>query len=256
VQSGQADEARRTLEPLLSDGPHWRQLWLELAAADIQRADTAVDWVKKVAPQMAAGDPREQTALATAWYQIAVRTHDADANAQAAKILDPIVERPTAPGAAVLLRAAVAERDGDFKTAEAFYRRGIALLPNQPESLNNLAYLIYLRGGDLAEARKLATRAVGVSPDAANFLDTLARIQARQGDRDAAVATFRKAIKLDPDNLEALVGLATTLCDAGQRDAAMTLLPQIDTAAKARPTLTPQLRREVDNLHNVAKASL
>ena len=256
VRSGRAAEAKATLQPLLPKSAKWRQVWLQLAGGEVKDADAAIAWVKQVAPLTVASDPLEQTALAGAWYEISVRTHDMDANAEARKVLEPIVKQPTAPGAAVMLRAGIAERDGDFAAAEALYRRGIKLLPDQPEALNNLAYLVFLRGGDLAEAKGYAARAVELEPATANFYDTLARIQAKQGNRDAALDTFRRAVQLDPNNLEALVGLATTLCDAGKRDSAMALLPQIDTVARTRASIPAQLRREMDNLRSAVKASL
>src|SRR5207249_2982140 len=105
-------------------------------------------------------------------------------------------------------------------TAEASYRRGLVLQPDQPEALNNLAYLVLLRGGDVNEAQKLASRAVQLSPQSASFYDTLARVQLKQGQREAALATFEQALKLEPDNVDALIGMANALCDAGKRTSA------------------------------------
>jgi tetratricopeptide (TPR) repeat protein len=256
VLAGRDAEAKKALEPLLPQEARWRTIWLQLAADDVKDADTAIAWVKEVAPHVPASDPGEQTALATAWYQISVRTRDRDANEEAARVLDPVVKQSNAPGGAVLLRAAVAERDGDFKTAEELYRRGLKLLPDQPESLNNLAYLILLRGGDLNEAKGLADKAVQIAPQTAGFYDTLGRILAKQGDRDAAIANFHTALRVDPNNLEALIGLASTLCDAGKRESAMSLMPQIDTAVRSRPGMSAALRKELDAVRSAVKASL
>ena len=87
-------------------------------------------------------------------------------------------------------------------------------MPDQPECLNNLAYILLLRdgGADVQEAQKLIDRAIELSPGTASFYDTLARVQLRLGQRETAIATFEKALKLEPNNLDALIGLATTLC--------------------------------------------
>jgi Flp pilus assembly protein TadD len=116
--------------------------------------------------------------------------------------------------------------------------------------------MILLSNGDLNEAKSFATRAVELSPSSASYLDTLARIQARQGDRDGAIATFQKALNLQPDSLEAMIGLASTLVDAGQRESAATLLSQINTLVKGRQRLSPQLQRELDLLRATVKVSL
>jgi len=52
-----------------------------------------------------------------------------------------------------LLRGAVADRSEDFRTAEDCYRRGLVQNPDQPDALNNLAYLILLRLGGGARRR-------------------------------------------------------------------------------------------------------
>jgi Flp pilus assembly protein TadD len=195
-------------------------------------------------------------ALAGAWYALAV-THRTDgAIDNAATALDTIVRKDDAPAEAVLLRGLVADRLGDSRAAEDFYRRGLRLNPDAPEAMNNLAYLILLRGGDLEEAHALASRAIALSPATAGFHDTLGRILAKQGKPEAAIEQFNTALRLDPDNLEALVGLATTLIDSGKRDVAANLLTQIDALLKSRPSMSPQLRKEVEALRATMKASL
>jgi tetratricopeptide (TPR) repeat protein len=254
--AGRESDARAALEPLLLKQSSARIMWLQLASSDLHEHEIAVRWINVVAPLVKESATTERIALANAWYSVATRWRDEQALQSAAAILDPIAQQQSPAPEAVLLRAAVAHRAGDYKTAEAEYRRGLQLLPNHPEALNNLAYLILLRGGDLNEAKAMAGKAVELVPDHSSFFDTLARIQLRQGDRDAAVASFQKALRLEPNNLEALIGLATAYTGAGNRDAAAGLMPQIDALMKAKPSISPPLRQELDALRATIKASL
>jgi tetratricopeptide (TPR) repeat protein len=263
TQLGKEADAKAFLQPLMSrpeDGKLWRAVWMELAGSDIRNVVTAADWLRQIQPPIASGpDAGEKIDLARAWYTLAGRNRaalDEGALDEATKLLDPIVREPSAPVTAVLLRGAVADRGGDVKTAEDCYRRGLVASPDQPDALNNLAYLVLLRGGDLEEALKLITRAVELAPGTSNFYDTLARVQVKRGDRAAAISSFERALKLEPNNLEALIGMATTLCDTGKRDAAVGLLAQIDTIMKNKPAMSPQTRKELDALRATMKASL
>jgi tetratricopeptide (TPR) repeat protein len=254
--SGNEDAAKALLSPLLKQERFARSIWITVAASDIRKGDTAAAWLREVAPLVPVEALDQTTELATGWYLLATRTRHEGALEQAATLLDAIVQKPDAPIGAVLLRGSVADRAGDLKSAEEFYRRGLVLQPDQPEALNNLAYLVLLRGGDVNEAQTLASRAVQLSPQSASFYDTLARVQIKLGQGQAALATFEQALKLDPNNLDALIGMATALCDAGKRGSAAGLLAQIDTLVKDKSSLSPQLRRELEALRSTIKASL
>jgi tetratricopeptide (TPR) repeat protein len=259
AQSGRERDARQILEPTIARERASRAIWLGLAANDIKDPNVAEQWIRQVAPMIPADAAPEQTALGSAWYHLSVRARDGRgdaATAEAIKVLDPVLARSDAPVDAVLLRAALADRAGDQKLSEELYRRGLKIRPDQPEALNNLAYLIVLRDGDVNEAKQLSQRAVKLAPSNASFYDTLGRVQNKAGDRDAAIASFKKAIDLEPNNVEALIGLATVFTDAGKRDAAAALLPQIDTLLKARPMISAPVRRELDALRAEMKASL
>ncbi|EPR43711.1 Tetratricopeptide TPR_2 repeat-containing protein [Desulfovibrio sp. X2] len=68
-----------------------------------------------------------------------------------------------------------------WQLARENYEKAIERLPDDPEPRNNLAWLIYTRQGDLAEAEALAKKAVELSrtpEERAQFEDTLNRIEA------------------------------------------------------------------------------
>lgn len=67
----------------------------------------------------------------------------------------------------------------EFGKAESAYRQAIKKTQS-PEAYNNLAWLYYSQGTNLAEAEALATKAVELSPDSDTFKDTLERITKSQ----------------------------------------------------------------------------
>lgn len=69
-------------------------------------------------------------------------------------------------------------RNNDFEKAEAWYRKAIESDPGNAPALNNLAWLLYIKGEHLDEAESLALRALSLDPaepDAYN--DTLMKIR-------------------------------------------------------------------------------
>jgi hypothetical protein len=91
----------------------------------------------------------------------------------------------------------VRSQQGQDAAAEQAYRRALALAPEDPDALNNLAWLLLRRGSDLEEAEQLAlAAATSRGPDRAQVLDTLAHIQGARGRCDQADATFEEALGL------------------------------------------------------------
>lgn len=73
----------------------------------------------------------------------------------------------------------------EYDLAGKRYRQAIAG-SGDPRAYNNLAWLHYTLDADLKEAQELAETAVGLSPDSAEFRDTLDKIRKRRGqDRKA-----------------------------------------------------------------------
>jgi len=70
---------------------------------------------------------------------------------------------------------------GKLNDAEDEYRGALKQLPDNAEVLNNLAWLLYTRKRNLAEAEALAARAVSLEPKRGAFVDTLKAIRALRG---------------------------------------------------------------------------
>ena len=81
-----------------------------------------------------------------------------------------------------LQRARALERMEKFAEAEAAYREGLKVGPNDPRLANNLAYLLANRRLRLDEALSLAKQAVARDPKRATYHDTLGVVLQLRGD--------------------------------------------------------------------------
>ena len=67
----------------------------------------------------------------------------------------------------------------DFKNAEKNFKKAIKKTED-PEAYNNLAWLYYTMNKNLEKAEKLARKAVELSPQSQDFVDTLNKIIERR----------------------------------------------------------------------------
>lgn len=99
---------------------------------------------------------------------------------------------------------------GDFKVelkaeAEAieYYSKALALIPDDPELLNNLAWMLVTAASadlhDPLKALSLALSAAARKPDS-HILDTLAEVYWANGMTEKAAAAEKQALALDPEN--------------------------------------------------------
>jgi Tfp pilus assembly protein PilF len=254
--AGDATSAQKLAAPLLPKSRAWRAVWLDLASAKLKDPAIASRWIHQVESLVPAEDDgSEHFAVANAWYTLGIRLRVPEAFVSAEKALDSVIAAAHPAPEALVLRAAIAERRGDDVAAEAFYRKALAGNPRLPDALNNLAYLILLRKGDLGEARMLIDQAIKLSSRVASFYDTRARIQARSGEAAAALSSFRHALDLEPNNLEALIGMAAMLNTTGKRADAAALLAQIDNLLKTDPPLSDSVRQELQDVRSSLRAS-
>ncbi|MGB7159706.1 MAG: hypothetical protein WBD40_16685, partial [Tepidisphaeraceae bacterium] len=96
---------------------------------------------------------------------------------------------------------------GEAETSKSFFDMVYARLrakvdadPNDPEALNNLAWLLSRTGERLPEALELATKAVKIAPDTAAFLDTAADANFRNGNADEAIRLETRALLQRPND--------------------------------------------------------
>ena len=115
---------------------------------------------------------------------------------------------------------------------EAANERGVT----NPDALNNLAYLIYQRGGDLERAASLARQAVDVSEHVRpskrrEFYDTLGQILLKLNQPRDARQAFEDAIALDATAAHLHLGRARALAALGEDSAARVALDEAERRA-------------------------
>ncbi len=84
------------------------------------------------------------------------------------------------------------------------YERILIFDPGNIVMMNNLAYLLALRGEELLRARDLAIKAVAAEPSNAGYLDTLGWVLFRMGEYEKALESLEKAVALDSREVEIL----------------------------------------------------
>ncbi len=168
-----------------------------------------------------------------------------------------------------LLRAAITMRSP--QRVESVARRILDIDEESNNALNSLAWAILMRGGDLEEAERAVTRALGRSPDAAASLAVAEAVADRRQDleaaarhrdrlatltaRDWAVAHFaaetfvsmnradraaeivREYIKAHPDDPSAHRYLAVALMQDGDFVGGQKVVKEVLEAGMARPAL-------------------
>ena len=86
-----------------------------------------------------------------------------------------------------------------FETLFSRYEADCKQFPNSAFLHNNLAWLAARCGRRIDAALEHATIAVKLSPQSSSYLDTLAEVYFRQGDRESAIEYSRRAVQLTPD---------------------------------------------------------
>jgi tetratricopeptide (TPR) repeat protein len=110
--------------------------------------------------------------------------------------------------AAFSLRGNVHYDKSNWDKAIADYSDTIRLDPQNGEAFNNRAWTYY-RAGRQAEALEDANNAVRLLAKEAYVWDTRGHVNAKLGNRDAAIKDFRAALAIDPANNASKDGLAS-----------------------------------------------
>jgi putative PEP-CTERM system TPR-repeat lipoprotein len=113
----------------------------------------------------------------------------------------------------------------DYAGAEARYRQVLALSPDQPLALNNVAWLMVQQGKPGAVA--YAEKAQKLLPEQASVMDTLASALAADNQLPLAIEWQRKAVLKAPNNPGYQLGLAKLLIKSGDKTAARGQLEQL-----------------------------
>lgn len=113
-------------------------------------------------------------------------------------------------------RAMMAEKLNKFDIFEADLKRVIALKPDHAHAHNALGYTLAEQGKRLDEAQQWIEKAIALAPNDAFIQDSLGWVQFRKGNREAALATLKKAYAARPDP-EIAAHLGEVMHSLGQR---------------------------------------
>ena len=126
-----------------------------------------------------------------------------------------------------LLEDAVREhRAGRIELAADGYREVLARERDQVDALHLLGVAERERG-DLAQARDLLERAVGLRPGFAAALGNLGMVRAEQGALDEAIGLYERALALDASLAETRLNLANALLARGEPARAERVLAEL-----------------------------
>ncbi len=115
----------------------------------------------------------------------------------------------------------------DLALASSIYKQVLTDQSNDYVALNNYAWIL-LNAGDAQQALKFANRALVVSPNQPDALDTLGSIQFKLGDNAAAISAFEASLKARPNHPEVLLNLAEALLKNGDKASARAKLAQVN----------------------------
>jgi tetratricopeptide (TPR) repeat protein len=95
-------------------------------------------------------------------------------------------------------RGAMYERMKNIPAAEAEFRKVLAVMPNNPATLNYLGYMLADRSLRLPEALAMIQKAVDSEPNNGAYLDSLGWVYFRMGRLPEAEDNMRRAVELTP----------------------------------------------------------
>ncbi len=217
------------------------------AAQELQRAgrlaeaDRAWQELLKLIP----GHPGGLANHAMVLWQLG-RHADAEEAATEALRRDPAMVQAQA------IAAACAEARGADGIAIQRYQRALELKPDLATALHALSNL-YLRNGDIAEAREAAERMAAAAPLSAQAWDTLGAIRLAQDDLIGAEQALSEALRLDPDFASARANLGTVMAERRDwakalqhADAALAIDDRLKEAHNNRANALSSLGREAE----------
>ena len=121
-------------------------------------------------------------------------------------------------------RGRLLARLGRRRPAIAAYEAALVRAPQDPRVLRALGYL-YGEEGDFRTAEDYLTKAIALAPDAVSWFN-LGYLRERRGRIEEAIEAFREAVRLDPQLDRAWYGLGLSEARLGRHAAAVAALEQ------------------------------
>lgn len=131
-----------------------------------------------------------------------------------------------------------------FNDAISWYKRAIALSPNDSSLYYNLGRIFILETLDVEKGLEATLNAVSINPyyeDAWILLSTLEGLPEKLISLDDAISWLEKAISINPENYVALFNLALNLQKKGDIEKAKSALVKLLTSSGNTPRLSPEI---------------
>ena len=132
---------------------------------------------------------------------------------------------------------------GDFKNAETYLRKTLAMQPAHANALNGLGYLYAQHGRNLDEAEALIKRALEKSPTNGAYLDSLGWVFYKQGKFAEAVIALERANQQLPNNVEILMHLGDAYNKTGEPEKARSVWQQAQTLEPDNSDIKERLKQ-------------
>ncbi|MFQ5806010.1 MAG: tetratricopeptide repeat protein [Phycisphaerae bacterium] len=168
-----------------------------------------------------AADPNAQLALRSTLARYLASAEDPAQRAEGLKMTDAVLAAAPKGGLlhleTLLVRAIALEREGQREQVAQLYEECLRLAPDNPQALNNLAYLLADKLDRAGEALPYAQRLQDLAPDNPNILDTVGWVYFKNGNIEQAEAVFLEALRIDPGNVPARYHLGRVYADSGEK---------------------------------------
>lgn len=150
---------------------------------------------------------------------------DADRMPEAERFASGWMAEHPKDGGFVFARGDVAIGKNRLAEAEAYYRKVLELLPDNPMAHNNIAWLMLKQGK--AGALPHAEKATSLMPDQPPLLDTLALVLLAEGQTAKALEVQKRAVERAPDAPSLRLTLARIYLKTGDKGLARTELDKL-----------------------------
>jgi tetratricopeptide (TPR) repeat protein len=135
---------------------------------------------------------------------------------------------------AVFARGAEAMRTGEPALALAAFEAALRALPDDPETVFNVAMAL-IDLGDKPAAEERLRKAIALDPEYREPRFNLALMLAERNEMDEAERHFRRATEIDPDDLDARTRWGDALARLGRTDEAIEVLTAVLAVDAALP---------------------
>ena len=145
--------------------------------------------------------------------------------------------------------ALAAQEKGDLQQAEGLFRKALALAPERPSVMNNLAMVLF-QLKKYAESKHLCERRLETNPQDAVALLNLGNCQVKLNSAEEALGTYEKALEIRPDYAHALANRAIALLEMKRPQEA---LESCDRALAVKPDMAEALSNRAKALRELER---